>query len=126
MLPALCTGIPALKAFSMLYIVFPNFYHPASAPTKLRTSQKVYDIGQTCHKYCALLHLEKCSSNITLKNVMRNCYLCKEVATYMYLVGISLLGHYKLDNSFPSTARMPLTSPPIFFIIVVIFYYNKL
>ena len=24
MLPALCTGIPALKAFSMLYIVFPN------------------------------------------------------------------------------------------------------
>ena len=37
-----------------------------------------------------------------------------------------LLGHYKLDNSFPSTARMPLTSPPIFLIIVVIFYYNKL
>ena len=36
------------------------------------------------------------------------------------------LGHYKLDNSFPSTARMPLTSPPIFIIIVVIFYYNKL
>ena len=34
-----------------------------------------------------------------------------------------LLGHYKLDNSFPSTARMPLTSPPIFIIIVVIFYY---
>ena len=29
-------------------------------------------------------------------------------------------------NSFPSTARMPLTSPPIFIIIVVIFYYNKL
>ena len=36
------------------------------------------------------------------------------------------LGHYKLDNSFPSTARMPLTNPPIFLIIVVIFYYNKL
>ena len=36
------------------------------------------------------------------------------------------LSHYKLDNSFPSTARMPFMSPPNIFIIVVIFYYNEL
>ena len=35
----------------------------------------------------------------------------------------SSFGHYKLDNSFPSTARMPFMSP---LIIVVIFYYNLL
>ena len=35
-------------------------------------------------------------------------------------------GHYKLDNSFPSTARMPFMSPPNIYIFVVIFYYNKL
>ena len=34
------------------------------------------------------------------------------------------LGHYKLDNSFPSTARTPFMSPPNIF--VVIFYYNEL
>ena len=29
------------------------------------------------------------------------------------------LGHYKLDNSFPSSARMPFMSQPNIFIIVV-------
>ena len=37
-----------------------------------------------------------------------------------------LLGHYKLDNSFPSTACMPLKGLPNIFIIMVIFYYNEL
>ena len=35
------------------------------------------------------------------------------------------LGHYKLDNSFPSTARMPFMSPPNIFIIAVIFYFER-
>ena len=33
-----------------------------------------------------------------------------------------VLGHYKLDHSFPSTARMPFELPPTFSIIALIFY----
>ena len=36
-----------------------------------------------------------------------------------------ILGHYKLDHSFPSTTRMPFEPPPTFSIIALIFYYNK-
>ena len=34
----------------------------------------------------------------------------------------SRLGHYKLDHSFPSTARMPFEPPPAFSITALIFY----
>ena len=36
-----------------------------------------------------------------------------------------ILGHYKLDHSFPSTARMPFELPPTFSIIALIFYQNE-
>ena len=59
--------------------------------------------------------------------------MCKVNLCYVYLARHTVsvpkpspLGHYKLDNSFPSSTRMPFIRPPNIFIIVVIFYYNKL
>ena len=34
-------------------------------------------------------------------------------------------GHYKLDHSFSSTARIPFEPPPTFSIIALIFYLNE-
>ena len=55
----------------------------------------------------------------SLASVLLKKDLCLVVVAQAY-------GHYKLDNIFPSTTRMPFMSLPNIFIIVVIFYYNEL
>ena len=59
-----------------------------------------------------------------VNGLFRLCFV--RFKNWWHVVFQNVLGHYKLDNSFPSTARMPFKSPPNIFIIVVIFYYNEL
>ena len=105
-------------------------------PYEILLSDKLFPfpIEFSC-KFLLILYLEKVFQSsmnhfnkIISFGIFSHSYLVFTTMPHFRMAAKSIgsvkeaLGHYKLDHSFPSTARMPFKPPPAFSVIALIFY----